>query len=166
MAVPRAGDAVADCSSGVALGRLEVLSTGKRPAMAGDGIETPRLLATDLSSTGLERAPRIRLQFARARSLTRSWVVSLNWAFGTIDVASLGMMALSLSRIWSMPTLTAGEDLVYADLDCRAQGLVGLRLGCTVLGGVGERFEQGEWDGLAGGRSSWDVGAIARRDVR
>lgn len=33
MAVPRAGEAVADCSEAEAGGRSEVLSTGKRPAI-------------------------------------------------------------------------------------------------------------------------------------
>ena len=73
--------AVADCSSADALGRSEVLSTGKRPAMVGDVTGMPRLLLMSLSSLMLERAVKMRLLFSiarsLARSLARSWVVSL-----------------------------------------------------------------------------------------
>ena len=82
IAEPRAGDAVADCSVADAGGRLEVLSTGKRPAILGVEGEVRTLRAIAWSLVTSERAAKIRLQLAMARSFWRSLVVAVGWRVG------------------------------------------------------------------------------------
>lgn len=75
MAEPRAGDAVADCSEAEAGGKLEVLSTGKRPAIVGVEGEVWTLRAMGRSFLTSARAVEIRLQLASAGSFLMSLVV-------------------------------------------------------------------------------------------
>lgn len=77
MADPRAGDAVADCSDVDAGGKSEVLSTGKRPAILRVGGELRTFIAIASSFSAFERAAKIRLQLATARSFLMSLVVSV-----------------------------------------------------------------------------------------
>src|SRR5690242_11807336 len=113
MAVPRAGEAVADCSEAEAGGRSEVLSTGKRPAIVRPEKEVEAVRAIYWSLVTFEQAVKFRLQLAMARSLLRSrtccglpvasslvvWVELSGWR-GFSYLALLVVVALSKSFRW------------------------------------------------------------------
>jgi hypothetical protein len=73
--------------------------------MVGDVMGMLRLLLISLSSLMLERAVKMRLLFSMARSLARSWVVSLDGTLGMMTAASWEMALLRVTRMRSMPTL-------------------------------------------------------------
>lgn len=111
MAEPRAGEAVADCSEADAGGKFEVLSTGKRPAIVAVEAEIWTLRAIVLSLLTSERAAKILLQLAIARSFLMSLVaLSVRVLPGAVAMWSEAE-DLIRPRICCKPTLVSTLDL-------------------------------------------------------